>query len=345
MQTGSVSRNGRGWRGRWREDGRRCSTATVRTKGEARRLLNVELERIELGARYRPPITFAELVERHRRQHDVSPATVTVTEVRLRRPLAAWGEALAADVTGEAIGRLLLESGWTASYRASVLATLRMVYSFGQRARLVDHNPARDTRQRAPGRSGKIIPFEDWSEVERVAAECGRTAGLVIFAVDCGARPGLELCDLQHRDVDARTGRVELPGTKTENARRVVHLTERGIAAYRDQPRSISSPLVFSGLKGGRLSWSNWRYDVWYPALELAGLEQRPPYSMRHTFAIWSLRAGVPIQDLAREMGHSDVSITFRIYGAWASEMGSRAAVLRSSWAENLAGRDYGGTS
>lgn len=54
--------------------------------------------------------------------------------------------------------------------------------------------------------------------------------------------------------------------------------------------------------------------EVWHPALKLAGLEKRPSYSLRHTFAYWSLRAGVPIATLAREMGHAS---TERTLGLW----------------------------
>ena len=50
---------------------------------------------------------------------------------------------------------------------------------------------------------------------------------------------------------------------------------------------------------------------------------------MRHTFAVWSLQAGVPIDTLAREMGHADVWITYPTYGAWRVDMGERAASLR----------------
>jgi integrase len=41
------------------------------------------------------------------------------------------------------------------------------------------------------------------------------------------------------------------------------------------------------------------------PALEAAGLEKRVPYSMRDTFASFSLAAGVPLLWLARLMGTS----------------------------------------
>jgi integrase len=67
--------------------------------------------------------------------------------------------------------------------------------------------------------------------------------------------------------------------------------------------------------------------------VDRGGLSARSPYQLRHTFAAFSLRAGVPVSDLAREMGHANVSLTFETYGRWANEMGERAARLRSAWA------------
>src|SRR4051812_53254 len=105
MQTGSVTKHGDGWRGYWREDGKRRATRTTRTKGEARRLLNVELDRIELGDRYMAPITLRELADRFIAQHVAAPQTLTYAKRRLVRPLAAFGDAQARDVTPEAIQR------------------------------------------------------------------------------------------------------------------------------------------------------------------------------------------------------------------------------------------------
>ncbi|MDX6591608.1 MAG: integrase [Gaiellales bacterium] len=330
MQRGTITKHGRGYRGSWREDGKRRTTPVCRTQGEAKRLLKVELDRLELGASYRAPITFSDLYERFRAQHDAAPATHTVIATRMKRPLELWGDVFVSDLTEETIKRWLVALPVRASYRHVIARTLRQIFNFGVSARLIDGNPAKGIRVKNPARGERILPFESWAEVERVADECGRFASLVILMADCGARPG-EMCALEHRHVEGN--RVYLPGTKTDGSRRVVHLTERGIAAYKAFPRSISTPLVFYGAKGGPVSWSNFRWDVWYPALELAGLEQRSPYQLRHSFAVWSLRAGVPISDLAAEMGHTSVARTFTSYGAWVDEMGSRAASMRSAWA------------
>jgi len=212
-----------------------------------------------------------------------------------------------------------------------------MVYGFGVDAGLVDRNPATKLKAPAPVRSEKITPFESWAEVERVAEECGRWAPLVLFMADTGARPA-EAAGLEHRHVDGSV--VELPGRKTEHAWRTVHMTERGVEAIASMPRALQTRRVFH-IDGRPISWVYFWREVWRPALELAELAYRPPYNLRHTFAYWSLRAGVPIASLAREMGHTTTEQTFKVYGGWCREMGEDAAAMRSAWAsagENAAG-------
>ena len=52
----------------------------------------------------------------------------------------------------------------------------------------------------------------------------------------------------------------------------------------------------------------------WTPALEAAGVKHRRIYDLRHTYATWSLAAGIDIFTLARRMGTS-VKMIDRTYG------------------------------
>jgi integrase len=339
MQVGTVQRHGRGWRGSWREGGKRRVTSTYARKGEARAALNAELDRIAQGAAYRAPITFGEVFTRYRAQHDVQPVTLEAIRKRLGRPSDAYGSVLVGDVTPEELKLWLLGLPVGTAYRRDILRAMRQSLAWAERAKLIESNPARLVKLATPpAKSERILPFDSWAEVEQVAAEAGRWGPMIVFMVDCGARPQ-EIVALEHRHVDARAGRVFLPGVKSAHAQRTVHLTQRGVAAYQSIPRSIATPLAFHTRRGEAIHWGHWRGDVWRTALELAGLASRPPYSTRHTFAVWSLQAGVPIDTLAREMGHGDVSITHRTYGAWRVDMGERAASLRGAWATENAAR------
>jgi integrase len=330
MQTGTVGRNGRGWRGRWREDGRLRTTATYAKKGEARAALNRELDRLALGDRYQAPITLRELSERFLEQYSPSPRTNYYVKLRLKRPLDAYGDAQARDLSTEKLQVFLNEMPVGKAFRRDIMRSLRMVYAFGVEANLIPANPARKLKAPAQARSEKILPFESWAEVERVAEEAGRWGPMILFMADTGARPA-EAVRLEHKHVDGTV--VELPGSKTEHAWRTVHMTEHGVAAIQSMPRALQTRRVFH-IDGRPISWVYFWREVWRPALELAQLPYRAPYNLRHTFAYWSLRAGVPIATVAREMGHTSTEQTFRVYGGWCREMGADAAAMREAWAE-----------
>lgn len=329
MQGGWVERSRSGWRGGWREAGRKRHTPVVEKRGDARRLLLRELDRIARHRGHSPDLTLRELFERFEQQHDASPKNRRSIQDAMRLPLSMWGDTLAERVTAEQINRWIAQSPYRPSTKQTYLRKLRQVYHFAVDNRLVAENPARRARVPTVRRSDQLRPFHSWGEVERVAEEAGRLGAFVILAVDTGARPG-ELLRLQHSHVDG--ARVYLPGTKTRNAERFVTLTRRGIAAYQSIPRSDGTALVFH-TDGRPLDLHNWRARVWHPALELAGLQRRTIYQLRHTFAFFSLMAGVPLSDLAVEMGHANITLTHQTYGHWSDEMGDRAARLRSAWA------------
>jgi integrase len=332
MQTGSVTRHGRGWRGHWREkrDGTWCrrSTETFTKKGQARAELNAQLERIALGDAYREPITLQQLADRFLAQYVAAPQTIEYARRRLKRPLAALGDAQAGDVTPEALQRVLAAVPGKA-WRHDMLRALRMVYRFGIENHLVDGSPARLVKVPKPIRGENILPLSI-AEVDRVAEECGLWGALVVFMADSGARPG-EALALEHQHVGLAAATVELPGVKTDLAWRTVHLTQRGVDAIRCVPRALTTRRVFH-IDGRPVSWRYFSQDIWHPALVSAGLDARAPYNLRHSYALHSLQAGVPIASLARLMGHSDVSRTFTVYGGWVSEMGADATALRAAW-------------
>ena len=72
--------------------------------------------------------------------------------------------------------------------------------------------------------------------------------------------------------------------------------------------------IVFPAPEGGRIEINNFRHRSWTPSLAAAGIKHRRIYDLRHTYATWSLAAGIDIFTLARRMGTS-VKMIDRTYG------------------------------
>jgi integrase len=72
--------------------------------------------------------------------------------------------------------------------------------------------------------------------------------------------------------------------------------------------------ILFPAPEGGRIDINNWRNRSWTPSLAAAGIRHRRIYDLRHTYASWSLAAGVDIFTLARRMGTS-VKMIDQTYG------------------------------
>ena len=320
-QRGSIFRTEGGlWAIRYRDaHGRRPQETGFRTKGEAREALEEALRRVRLGSLYRPTVTLRELTDAFLEQHDVAPSTLAWLRDNLRPALQRFGD--------EAIGSLKVDqlATWRASlpegkrYRSH--RALRQVLQAAVRWKWIEDNPAVLVKNPVP-KPGEIYPFDSWDEIDAIADELDAVSGpLVIFLVGTGVRPE-EGFGGEWRDVDLKRGvfmvrRAFAKGRlkdygKTNGSRRAVPLRARVVAAL--ERRAHRRGILFPAPEGGRIEINNFRHRQWTPALTAAGVEHRRIYDLRHTYASWSLAAGVDIFTLARRMGTS-VKMIDRTYG------------------------------
>src|SRR5262245_64719659 len=78
---------------------------------------------------------------------------------------------------------------------------------------------------------------------------------------------------------------------------------------------------------------------MWAPALRRAGVRYRKPYQTRHTYASMALMAGESPMWVAKQMGHTDWSLTAKRYARWIpSDMPDAGKKMTAAWSQ--AGHD-----
>lgn len=61
-------------------------------------------------------------------------------------------------------------------------------------------------------------------------------------------------------------------------------------------------------------------------AARKAGLTDVTPHVLRHTAAVWMIEAGVPLEEVAQFLGHTDIKVTYRVYARYRPEHLQKAA-------------------
>jgi integrase len=313
------------WAYRYRIAGRgskRVQRGGFASETDASEALELELQRARRAQRISRQLTLAELAKEYLAQHDVQPVTHEKLRWLLSKAVAAFGDRQLRDLSSPEIAawRMTIPAG----HRFEATQALRQVLARGVVWGLIDVNPAKVGVDNPQPRRKEQRPFESWEELDSVAAALGPRYGpMVVFAAATGLRPG-EWIALERRDIDpdARVAYVRrsftkgrLKCTKTEASMRAVPLQAIALAALAHLPAGPADELLFSAEHGGYLDLHNFRTREWKPAQLKASINPlRRVYDLRHTFATFSLRAGISTFDLSRYMGAS-LTMIDRHYG------------------------------
>lgn len=114
--------------------------------------------------------------------------------------------------------------------------------------------------------------------------------------------------------------------TKTDASQRDIAMSQPVYEALQNQHRAtgVISAYVFCNLQGLPIEHNNVTKRVWYPLLRALGLERRRPYQTRHTAATLWLAAGEAPEWIARQMGHANTEMLFKVYSRYVPNLTRR---------------------
>lgn len=106
--------------------------------------------------------------------------------------------------------------------------------------------------------------------------------------------------------------------TKNDFSQRDIQMSQPVYEALRNmQPNTAHRDYVFCTGNGTPLDHNAVTKRVWYPLLRRLGLPKRNPYQMRHTAGTLWLASGESPEWIAKQMGHSNTEMLFRVYSRY----------------------------
>jgi integrase len=223
-----------------------------------------------------------------------------------------------ADVSRDVVEKLIAsieeDSGRGPARKARAL--LSKMFEVGIAGGWCEHNPVRGTRR------PDFDPRQRYLKADEVVAFLGALEQLESdlardffkLALFTGARRS-NVASMEWSELDLSQGLWTIPASKAKGKRaQVVPLSSHAleIIERRRQKRRQGVPWVLPG-RGKRGHYSDPK-DAWKRVCELSGIEDLRIHDLRRSLGAWQQRQGASLRTIQQTLGHSDPSITARVY-------------------------------
>lgn len=273
---------------------------------------------------------------------NVSDATLYAYENRIKNYITpAIGNMRLIDVKPIHLTRILNSAaGYSRDHIKKIRYTLVQIFTKAQRNKLILNNPAEDLDiPKSENNTRRSITDTERKYILKTAET--HTSGLWIkLMLYCGLRPQ-ETAALQGRHLDLKNGNLiiekalkrhdnTIGNTKSRSSERTVPIPDILLSELK-KLKTEPYEYVFKNQNGSHMTTSGmrtrWRSfkramniemgcktfkNAVVPPYRVA--EDLVPYCLRHTYCTDLQDAGVPINIAKELMGHSDISITAKIY-------------------------------
>ena len=336
---GKSARSRYAWEVRYRDPQRRDRSKTFRTKAEAEAFADAVETDIDRGHYLDPRLgkkTFGAWADEwlEARRTEIKPTTFMSYRGLLdKHLLPAFGRTAMARIRPLDIQRLLgamSERGLSRSRIRQARQLLSMILNAAVDNGYIARNPV--PRERLKGREARRdqhpLTFEQVHAMAHAVPD--RYRALIYVLAYGGLRWGeaaalrRSACNLLRNRLEVKESVAEVSGgvhyglPKTHQTRTVVipepvkDIVAEHLARYVERSPDA---LVFTTDEGTHVWISNFRRNVWMPALEAAGVDPVTTIKdLRHTCASLMHAAGRSAKEVKEQLGHSTIAMTLDTY-------------------------------
>lgn len=213
--------------------------------------------------------------------------------------------------------QLLEDRGLAPSSINRYLSAITGMLRYAQKTwRVIDRIPYAPRADESGRQRVRVI---DWVEEDRILRACDELGDqdfkdLYIVLVDTGMRRGEALALDYQKNIDFEGGFVTAYAEDTKtNETRSIPMTQR-VREVLTRRRELSWPRPFSVFRNKYAPLRRLERVCEHAGLPTTGKNRIVIHSLRHTFATRLLRAGVPIYEVSKLLGHASVTTTERFY-------------------------------
>lgn len=279
-----------------------------------------------------------------------------------RRIYPALGDYKLGEVSPAMVTSLLLsmqKEGLSQSTCTKVYTTLLGIFKMAYLQDHIDRNIMDKVQPPQPRKGEEKKPISAYTAPELkqildcLEGESLKWQAMIWLLCDTGLRRG-EACGLQWADVDFTSGKITVKrslgytpqkgvfvGTTKSGKQRVIDVSNRVLsllAAWRrEQSGKCISPWVFSQDTDKSALPMNPQSPTRYLARfgKRYGIPDLHPHKLRHSFASVAITHGADIASVSEKLGHSDKSVTLRMYTHADAESIKRAGDIFRQAVEN----------
>jgi integrase len=243
-----------------------------------------------------------------------TPKNARLTELRVRALLPPGQPVPRSTVTvGWLTERLYAYAGQASTLRG-VASAWSLFFEHCTRVHgLFEWNPmARVVR---PIAAAPVVRFYELDTVERIvgAQPDAQRRAVMAIAYGTGIESGTTL-RLTRADLQPADREIYAPGTKTHTRQRVARVSAWAWPHIWAYAKDLLPTARLFPVEWGSETLSYWHRET-VKALGLA--ERLKLHAARHHWACTALRAGVPLEVVRRQLGHSTPVLTLKTYGAF----------------------------